>query len=297
LIRRQRESQPATAVLDSEPRPELQETQEPKPPKTSVIVVSHNRAPLLRRCLETLEQTQDRDVSEIIVVDNGSTDGSAQLDTDFPNAQFIRIPRNFGLTKALNLGINAARGEYLFLLHEDTEVAPDTIRKLVQVLDLEADAGAACPILVTADGAPGPQLDELPPTGRWQAAEPAAEPVDVEYPRGAALMIKPFYLGAMKKIDERYGQFGSDAEIAVRIGRAGKQILLVPEARVVHHGGQANAERAADYQLGRAAFLGKYKGFGAWLGAVAGAAFSALFSFRIGELLNILSGKKIDGKS
>jgi hypothetical protein len=140
-------------------------------------------------------------------------------------------------------------------------------------------------------------LDTLPPTFNWKAAEETAEPVDVEYPRGAALMVKPFYLGAMKKIDERYGQFGSDAEIALQLGRARKKILLHPQARVVHHGGKMDAERAADRQLGRAAFLGKYKGFGAWLAAVAGAAFSALAGFRLGELINILSGKKIDGKS
>jgi hypothetical protein len=297
LIRRRRETQPATAVLDAEPQPQPVETEVPKPPKTTVVVVSHNRMPLLRRCLETLEASQDRDVTEIIVVDNGSTDGSAQLESEFPGAYFIRIPRNFGLTKALNLGIRAAKGEYVFLLHEDTEVAPDAIRKLVQLLDLEVDAGGACPLLVSPDGAPAPQLDTLPPTFQWKPAEESAEPLDVEYPRGAALMVKPFYLGAMKKIDERYGQFGSDAEIALQLGRAGKKILLHPQARVVHHGGKMDAERAADCQLGRAAFLGKYKGVPAWLGAVAGASLSALAGFRFRELTNILSGKKIDGKS
>jgi GT2 family glycosyltransferase len=297
LIRRQREQQPATAVLDAEPQAQQLQTEVPKPPKTSVIVVSHNRKAQLRRCLETLEAAQDRDVTEILVVDNGSTDGSAQLEAEFPATLFIRIPRNFGLTKALNLGMRAARGEYLFLLHEDTEIASDVIRKLVQVLDLEVDAGGVCPLLVTPDGSPAPQLDTLPPTLDWKTAEPATEPFEVEYPRGAALMVKPFYLGPMKRIDERYGQFGSDAEIALLLGRAGKRILLQPQARVVHHGGVTNADRAADFQLGRAAFLGKYKGFFAWLGAITSAALAALVGFRLAEFMNILSGKKIDGKS
>ena len=262
-----------------------------------MIVVSHNRLPLLRRCLETLEASQDRDVTEVIVVDNGSTDGSGQLEAEFASVYFIRIPRNFGLTKALNLGIRAAKGEYLFLLHDDTEVAPDVIRKLVQLLDLEQDAGGACPLLNTPDGARAPQLDTLPPTSHWKPAEDAVEPVEVEYPRGAAIMLKPFYLGAMKTIDERYGQFGSDAEIALTLGRARKKILLHPQAVVIHHGGKTDAQRAADYQLGRAAFLGKYKGFGAWLGAMAVASLSALAGLRLGELMKILSGKKIDGKS
>jgi GT2 family glycosyltransferase len=297
LIRRQRVSQPAAAVLDLEPQPEQVQPEAPKPPKTTAIVVSHNRIELLRRCLESIERAQDRDVTELIVVDNGSTDGSAQLEPEYPNSQFIRIPRNFGLTKALNLGMRAAKGEYLFLLHEDTELAPDVIRKLVTALDLEIDAGAVCPLLTGPDGTPAPQLDTLPPTGKWKAADPSADLLDVEYARGAAIMVRPFFFGPMRKIDERYGQFGSDAEIAFQIGRAGKKILLVPAARAVHLGGAGSPERAADFQLGRAGFIGKYKGFPAWLAAVSGAALGALAGFRLKEMMNILSGAKIDGKS
>jgi GT2 family glycosyltransferase len=297
LIRRQREQQPASAVLDFEPQPEPLEPETPQPKKVSIVVVSHNRAGLLRRCLESIERSQDRDVSELIVVDNGSTDGSPQVEEDFPNSQFIRIPRNFGLTKALNLGIRAASGEYLFLLHEDTEVAPDAMRKLIATLDLESDAAAACPLLTASDGAPAPQLDRLPPSGDWRPAEGHEELLDVEYPRGAALMVRPFFLGPMKKIDERYGQFGADAEIAFQIGRAGKKILLVRAARVVHHGGSSTPQRAADFQLGRAAFLGKYKGVTAWFAAVAGAALSSLARLRLREFAAILSGSKIDGRS
>jgi GT2 family glycosyltransferase len=297
LIRRPRESQPATAVLDAEPMPQSIEPEAAPPIKTSIIVVSHNRIQQLRRCLQAIEGAQDRDVSEVIVVDNGSTDGSAQLENEFGTAQFIRIPRNFGLTKALNLGIRAAKGEYIFLLHEDTEVARDAIRQLVTALDLESGAGAVCPLLVSEAGEPGPQFDVLPPSGKWKPAEAATELIEVEYPRGAALMVRPFFLGPMKKIDERYGQFGSDAEIAFQIARAGKKILLAPQARVVHHGGDASPERAADFQLGRAAFIGKYKGFLAWLRAVASAALLALAGLRFKELIRILSGAKIDGKS
>jgi GT2 family glycosyltransferase len=297
LIRRQRESQPATAVLDAEPQAQAIEPEAPPQAKTSIIVVSHNRIAMLRRCLASVESAQDRDVSELIVVDNGSTDGSAQLEDEFSTAQFIRIPRNFGLTKALNLGIRAAKGEYLLLLHEDTELAHEAIRKLVTTLDLETGAGAVCPLLVSPDGAPVPQFDSLPPSGKWQPADVDADVVEVEYPRGAALMVRPFFLGPMKKIDERYGQFGSDAEIAFQIARAGRKILLATQARVVHHGGSPSPARAADFHLGRAAFVGKYKGVMAWFGVVAGAALSALVGFRFGELVKILSGSKIDGKS
>ena len=74
------------------------------------------------------------------MVDNGSSDGSVQLDTDFPQTQFIRLPKNFGLTKAMNIGWRAA--------------------------------DAACPLLAGDEGRPAPQLGNLPPDGQWRAAEP-----------------------------------------------------------------------------------------------------------------------------
>ena len=97
---------------------------ETPPPRVTVVVVSRNRAALLRRCLESLEKSEGRETLQIVVVDNGSSDGSAQLDIDFPQAQFIRLPKNFGLTKAMNLGWRAADAEYVFFLHDDTEADP-----------------------------------------------------------------------------------------------------------------------------------------------------------------------------
>ena len=89
---------------------------------------------------------------QVIVVDNGSSDGSAQIGDDFPNVQFIRLPKNFGLTKALNLGWRAADAEYVFFLHDDTEVQPSTIGTLADALDAHADAAAVCPLLVDDAG-------------------------------------------------------------------------------------------------------------------------------------------------
>ena len=88
--------------------PQQNQEQVERPPRVTVVVVSRNRAALLRRCLESLEKSEGRETLQIVVVDNGSSDGSAQLDIDFPQAQFIRLPKNFGLTKAMNLGLRAA---------------------------------------------------------------------------------------------------------------------------------------------------------------------------------------------
>lgn len=261
------------------------------------MVVSHNQVQPLRRCLESLEASDERDRLQVIGVDNGSSDGSAQLESEFPKVQWIRLPKNFGLTKAWNLGWRAADADYVLFLHSDTEVEPGAILRLAEALDTNTDAVAVCPLLVDLEGRPAPQLGSLPPDWQWRPAQPpAAEPFPVDYPRGAALMVRVFYIKAIRQIDERYGQFGADAELAMQIRRSSRKILLVPQARVRHQGRDSypSLERA-DFLLGRSVFLGKYLGFGAGLQARLGAVFGPLLGFRIGELKYTVPGQKIDG--
>jgi GT2 family glycosyltransferase len=274
-----------------------QKEQEKKPPRVSVVVVSRNRVALLRRCLESLDRSEGRDTMQVVVVDNGSSDGSAQLDDSFPKVQFIRLPKNFGLTKALNLGWRAADAEYVFFLHDDTEVEPAAVIHLAEVLDNQPEVAAVCPLLVDGEGHPAPQLGQLPPSGEWVPAQAGiGEPTAVEYPRGAALMMRVLLIKSVRQIDERYGQFGSDADLATQIRAASKKILLLPTARVRHQGRDAyTAFERADFLLGRAVFLGKYRGFGAGLQARLAAVFGPLLGFRFGELKYTLSGQKIDG--
>jgi GT2 family glycosyltransferase len=277
--------------------PQQNQEREKQPPRVSVVVVSRNRAALLRRCLESLEKSEARETLQIVVVDNGSSDGCALLDTDFPQAQFIRLPKNFGLTKAMNLGWRAADAEYVFFLHDDTEVEPGAAIRLAETLDANPNAAAACPLLVNDEGRPAPQLGALPPDGQWHAAEPSlTQPEPVEYPRGAALMMRVYVIRAVRQIDERYGQFGGDADLAAQILRASKKILLDPGARVRHHGSAAySALERADFLLGRAVFMGKYLGFAAGLRARLAAMAGPLLSFRFGELRYTVAGQKIDG--
>jgi N-acetylglucosaminyl-diphospho-decaprenol L-rhamnosyltransferase len=277
--------------------PQSNSEQEKLPPRVSVAVVSRNRVDRLRKCLQSLEASEGRDTLQLIVVDNGSTDGAANLDSEFPNVQFVRLPKDFGLTKAMNIGWRAADAEYVFFLHDDTEVPPGGIVRLAEHLDADRDIAAVCPLLVDAQGNPAPQLGSFPPDGKWEVAEVSGdEPMAVEYPRGAAFMMRVALIKAVRQIDERFGQFGGDADMAAQINRAGRKILLVPAVKVVHHGSQgySTAERA-DFLLARAAFAAKYFGFGAGVKERLAAVFGPLFSFRFGELSRTLSGQKIDG--
>ncbi len=224
-------------------------------------------------------------------------DGSAQLDSEFPDLQWIRLPKNFGLTKAMNLGWRAADAEYVFFLHDDTEVPPETAMRLADILDANTDAAAACPLLVDDEGNPAPQFGSLPPTGVWLPAQGGNDrPSPVEYPRAAALMARVFYIKATRQIDERFGQFGGDADLAAQFLRASKKILLVPTVRVFHAGaGEYSAQERADALLAHAAFITKYQGFFPGMLARLASIFGPLLQFRFGELRYTLAGQKIDG--
>ncbi len=261
------------------------------------MVVSHDRRPLLQQCLASLEKSEGREDLQIIVVDNGSRDGAASLDDEFPNVQWVRLPKNFGLTKAMNLGWRAADSELVLFLHDDTEAPPEAVRRMIETLEQNPDVAAVCPLLVDDAGNPAPQLGNLPPDGKWRpAAASSSEPVAVEYPRGAALMTRVGLIKAVRQIDERFGQFGADADLAANFKRASKKVLLLPCVKVRHHGSAGySAEERADFLLARAAYLGKYEGFFPGLMARVGSIFGPFFGFRFGEFKNTISGHKIDG--
>lgn len=274
----------------------------PVPPKTSALVLSYNDAAGLRRCLSALEASTARAEMEIIVMDNGSSDGSGSMDAEYPDATFLRLPRNFGAAKALNIGMRTAVGEYIFFLTPDIEVAPDTVAKLAAELDTNADAAAVCPL--------GAKIWRLPDTRTlkqvWrdpsmlQAVTPPVDggPVTVEYAGRDSLMARKFFIRGLNYIDERYGDFGVDLEVAFQIRRAQRRIMLVPDARIERHPGHplpAASIVMADRANAVSTFLSKHAGMLAGMLFQVGAALGALMRFQFGVAFAIASGSKIDG--
>ena len=96
----------------------------------SAILVGYNQAAALRRAIEALERSANREQLEILLVDCASADETASLDEHYPSLTVLRLPDHFGATKALNIATRTARGELLLYLSPDVEVAPDTIVRL-----------------------------------------------------------------------------------------------------------------------------------------------------------------------
>ncbi len=267
-----------------------------EPRRVSVVIVVLNRIESLRRSLEALG-----DEHQVLVVDNGSTDGAHTLDEDFPAIRFIRLPKNFGLTRALNIGVRAAEGTYILLLHDDTVISGEAVTKLADFLDQRADAGAVAPLLVAASGAATPQVRDLPsPSSPDPAFRPAEGGVEIVVPcvSGAALMFRTSFLRALRQIDERYGTYGGIIDLCMQVKRANRKLVILREATAIHEQLVSPVSKSTldgDRTHGIAVFLGKHYGFMTGILYRAKSALAGLFTFRFKVLAGAVSGAKIDG--
>src|ERR1700729_428835 len=146
--KRRVEARKEAPIIAVEPEPRLEEIDVPPAIRVTALIFSYDSAPALRRCLAALEGSNDRASMEILVVDCGSHDESAQLDSEFSGVTMLRLPRYFGRTKALNIGTRTSAGEYLFFMTPEVEVLPTTIPSLVARLEPDPETGAECPLLV-----------------------------------------------------------------------------------------------------------------------------------------------------
>jgi N-acetylglucosaminyl-diphospho-decaprenol L-rhamnosyltransferase len=279
------------------PDPELNEPQpEQQKKRTSVVIVSFNRADKLRKSLESLG-----DEHQILVIDNGSTDASASLEQDFPAARFIRLPKNFGLTKALNIGVRAADGEYILFLHDDTIVTEAAVTQLTDFLEARQDVGAVCPLLTNEAGQRTPQARSLPtpamPDPGFRAAEGTGE-ITAECVSGAAMMFRSFFLRALRQIDERYGNYGSDIEMCSQVKRSSRKLIILTDVAAVHEPSPSPMKPgslAGDRAVGTAVFLGKHHGFFTGMMYRLKTGLLGVVTFRFGVVAGAFSDAKIDG--
>ena len=271
--------------------PEIEITEPPR--RVSIVVVSFNRADSLRECLTDLGHRH-----QILVVDNGSRDDSSDLAEEFPAARFIKLPKNFGLTKALNIGIRAADGTYILLLHDDTRITGEAVSKLADFLEDRPDVGAVCPLLpgtAQVRALPTPSLPDPPLHPAGEGEEVAAECVS-----GAAIMFRSFFLRALRQIDEHYGNYGSIVELCAQVRRASRKLIVLGSVTAIHQASESPMKKSAlegDRVVGTAVFLGKHHGFMTSILYRIKAALAGLVTFRFKVVAGALSGVKIDGTS
>ncbi|MBV9774121.1 MAG: glycosyltransferase family 2 protein [Gemmatimonadetes bacterium] len=225
-------------------------------PDLSVVIVNRNTRGLLHDCLHSIRRLPDPVRLELILVDNGSTDGSVEMvEEEFPDARLIRNPTNTGYAYPNNQGLSVSHGRYVLLLNSDTVLHPGALGRLVEFMDAHPEAGACGPALQYPDGSlqrscyslPSPRtylsrmlaLDELFPRSRVFGNQHLGfdhrHTAPVEALLGAALLCRREVLETVGALDERFRIHYNDFDWCRRILDAGWRIYFVHDASVVHH--------------------------------------------------------------
>ena len=219
----------------------------------SVVVVNWNRRELLRACLASLAR-QSGVTFETIVVDNGSSDGSADLAEREFSSRVIRNRENRGFCSANNQGIAAARGDFIALLNNDAEAEPGWLAEFHRACSSRPDVGmAASKILVWEDPRRIDKAGHLIfPDGQNRGRGAGAldtgqfdRDPDVAWPDGCAAVYRKSMLDAIGGFDEDFFAYGDDAELGLRARIAGWSCVYAPRAIVRHHRGSTLGKDSA----------------------------------------------------
>jgi len=213
-------------------------------PAVSIIVVNWNRWQLLRECLESVEQQTVTD-RELIVVDNGSTDGSVEsVRRGFPRARVVALPTNRGFAGGANIGIRHARGAYIALLNNDAVAEPGWLAALVDALNRHADVGScASKMLFYEDRERIESAGILFFTagvgrnrGRMAIDGPPFDtPADIVGACAGAALYRRSMLEDAGLFDEDFAPaYFEDVDLSLRAQLRGHRCLYVPSAVVYH---------------------------------------------------------------
>jgi GT2 family glycosyltransferase len=229
----------------------------------SILIVNWNSRDFLKKCLASVFR-ETRGVSfEVVVVDNASFDGAAEMvASEFPEVRFIQSETNLGFARANNLAFDHSRGATVLLLNPDTEVIGDAIPRMFHALGSLPDAGiVSCKLLnsnlsvqTTCIKRFPTILGEIlsiewlrlkwPRCSLWSLGplfSDSPEPVSVEAVCGACQMIPREVYESVGGLNARYFMYGEDIEISLAALAEGKKTYYIGNAGVIHHGGQSSA--------------------------------------------------------
>lgn len=227
------------------------------PPVVSVCIANWNCRDLLRMCLRSLFDRPQGVSFEVIVADNASSDGAAEMVAEeFPQVTLIRNPENLGFSRANNQAAILARGQYLFFLNNDTELPADALNEFVEFAGANPEVGMVGPLLRGADGVPQISYRSKPAIGallhrvsllRWTGLfrkayyryrRDAFDPDgirSVEVLMGAAVFLPRQAFEAAGRWDEEYRFGAEDLDLSTQVGRIGR-VMYCSAVEVLHYG-------------------------------------------------------------
>jgi len=231
----------------------------------SILIVAWNAERFIKDCLATIEAGTGGLSTEIIVVDNASSDRTGDIvQRDFPGVRLLRTPTNLGFARGNNFGIPYCRGRYIYLINPDVTVPPDCIPALFRYMELNPDVGIVGPRLLNPDGTPGRSTMRFPTLWNLFCRAVALDSLfknsrlfgdylmtnfrpdhaeDVDILNGWFWMVRREALLEVGMLDRRLFMYGDDLDWGRRFRQAGWRAVLYPGAEAKHYGG-GTTERA-----------------------------------------------------
>jgi GT2 family glycosyltransferase len=255
-------------------------------PKLSVVIICWNDLKVIRECLRSIYANTYSLDFEVIVSDNGSTDGSVEfIRKTYPSVRIVENRANLGFAKGNNAGIHASCGEYVLILNPDTIIHEGSLDKFVAFAERHPKAGAFGCRVLNPDGTYQTSARLFPTIGRyWIAAlylRHLAKYSDLfiyeEYPRwagqservidwqsGCCVMFRGDLLNRLGGFDEQFFYHFEEVDLCRRVWNAGFQIVFTPEAVITHLGGQSVSRFPVRFEIEkhRSRYRYFYKHFG-----------------------------------
>ncbi len=247
-------------------------------PDVSIVIPVYNKLDLTRACVASIHAQAAAATFEILVVDNGSSDGTAAwlaAEDAAGRLRAVDAGGNLGFAKGCNLGARHARGRYLLFLNNDMEVLPGWLEPLVGTLDADPDVGVVGARLLFPDGtiqhagvAMVDYVDEDPPLlgGQHKSYRKPHDDPEVLRPQlmqvvtGACLLIRPEAFTAAGGFDEGYWNGNEDVDLCLKAGEAGWLVAYRPESTIIHYESQSGPERWTQVPANLARFNAAWRG-------------------------------------
>lgn len=249
----------------------------------SIVIVNYNAKAYLRKCLLSIRGHGF--TYEIIVVDNNSMDGSAEMvREEFPDVHLIANKGNKGFSPANNQGARVSRGRYILLLNNDTVVSPESLKTMLAIMEKNPGVGLLGCRLRNSDGTLqqsfGRDINffydffrkyvtnlyskwQNPLVGKYLIWRHATEK-EVAWVKGACMLLRRQAFFDVDLMDENFFMFFEEVDLSIRVRELGWKVLYTPDAEIIHFGGTStstnNYRALIEYRRSQLYFYKKHYG-------------------------------------
>jgi GT2 family glycosyltransferase len=258
-------------IAESAAQPILAPRPQSRPARVSVVIVVWNAKKYVLECLESLREHCAHVCSEVIVVDNASTDGSAELvEERFPEFKLIRNPANFGFAKANNIGIAQSSGDYICLVNSDVKFLDDCISPMIEYLSENQAVAMVGPKMLSPDGKVWRSTMRFPTIWNYFCRALGVDmafkksrffggllmsdfdhktTTPVEVLNGWFVVVRRSAMDRVGPLDPQFFMYGEDVDWCYRFRQAGDGVVFFAEAGAIHYGGASSSHAPLRFYL------------------------------------------------